>query len=162
MPQSLIVQRALFDPEEGLPLTHGTAHATTHGAHASPAISSAPATGTVTRKSGVFETMVKLYYALKPQLLLFFVQLVSLLYERAVANSNSQRSSWGEEAHKRPEFLARALLALPPLPDGEILDAQLSCRFEVSFFFSFSFIFCSCVYCCFFIVRLVTQLYKRT
>ena len=131
IPQSLKVPRVLFEAEEGLPLTHGSsAHASPHGAHgASPAISTTPVT-TLARKSAVFETLVKLYYAHKPHLLPFLVQLVSRLYERAITTSH--RGSWSEQTQKPPEFHARALLALPPLPDCEIPDAQLTCRFEVS------------------------------
>jgi hypothetical protein len=79
IPQALSVQRILFEPEEGLPLTHSAAHAPTHAAHeASPVIVPTPVTDLGVRKAAVFETMVKLYYAHKPHLLPFFVQ-VSLL-----------------------------------------------------------------------------------
>eukprot|EP00026_Physarum_polycephalum_P001994 Phypoly_transcript_01998.p1 GENE.Phypoly_transcript_01998~~Phypoly_transcript_01998.p1 ORF type:complete len:894 (+),score=143.30 Phypoly_transcript_01998:101-2782(+) len=128
IPQALAVQRILFEPEEGLPLTHA-AHAV-HAPHdASPAIAATPGTESGARKAAVFETMVKLYYAHKPHLLPFFVQLVSRMYERSITSSH--RGSWSEQTHKPPEFHARALLALPPLPDGEIPDAQLTCRFEI-------------------------------
>lgn len=138
LPAHFPVQRALFEQEERLPLTHAAPaishaspahHAHAHASHDSPANHT-----TIPRKAAVFETMVKLYYHLKPHLLCFFVQLVARLFERISSSSPHHRNSWTETTTpKAPEFSTRALLALPPLPDGDISDAHLTCRFDVSY-----------------------------
>lgn len=154
LPAHFPVQRALFGPEENL--HHAAPAITTHAspAHAAHAYASNSAFGVSAssahathddagsqRKAVVFETLVALYYQLKPHLLPFFVQVVTRLYERIFTNSpqhpHNNRHSWSEASvPKPPDFYTRALLALPPLPEGEVYDDHLTCRFEVSFFSS--------------------------
>ncbi len=126
-PPNLRISRLLFTNEETL----STSSSRTVPPSPEPIVP-APLGDAALRKPIPFEFMCKLYYQQKPKLLPFFVQLMSLLQEKA----ENQRKSWNESTPRGPTFRARALFALPPCR-SDMMEDQIMCRFEVSYYKDF-------------------------